>query len=160
MIGKLKGLFESKTFLDYIEIDHKYYKYETTCYIREATGIIGRAFSSKYLSMDSKGVLTISRGYRWNGASGPTIDTPNSIYPSLIHDALYQALREKLLTKKEWYIPVHESILIVQDYLQERADRIFLRLLKEYGMWWPRRRVWYRAVRWQGYKSSYPKDLL
>ena len=145
---------------DYKKVDHHYYRYQTTCFIRENTGILGRPFISPYISMDSKGVLTIRKGYMWNGASGPTIQTENSVYPTLIHDALYQALSQKLLTRKEWVLPAYEPLLIVHDYLQEVADKLFLKLLKEYGMWWPRRRLWYRAVRLRGYKSSYPKELL
>lgn len=47
-----------------------------------------------YLSLDLAGVLSIRAGYAWDGPSGPTIDTRNFMRPSLVHDALYQLMRE------------------------------------------------------------------
>ena len=43
------------------------------------------------------GWLTIKAGYAWNGASGPTFDTKDSIRGSAVHDALYQLMRLGLL---------------------------------------------------------------
>jgi len=37
--------------------------------------------------------LLIERGYAWDGPSGPTFDTKDFMIPSLVHDALYQLLR-------------------------------------------------------------------
>lgn len=45
---------------------------------------------TKYLELNTIGLLTIHEGYAWNGASGPTIDTPDTIRGSLYHDALCQ----------------------------------------------------------------------
>ena len=45
------------------------------------------------------GWLTIKRGYAWNGPSGPTIDTLDSLRGSLVHDALYQLMRLGLLSE-------------------------------------------------------------
>jgi hypothetical protein len=38
--------------------------------------------------------IQISKGYCWDGPSGPTIDTDNFMLGSLIHDAMYQLMRE------------------------------------------------------------------
>lgn len=46
-----------------------------------------------FLILDRDGVLTIKKGYAWDGPSGPTIDTPNFMRGSLVHDALYQLMR-------------------------------------------------------------------
>ena len=70
-------------------------------------------------------------GYRWDGPSGPTIDTSNGMRASLVHDGLYQALREKWLCPKA----------------RKAADIEFLRILKADGMTWWRRWGWYLGVR-------------
>lgn len=46
-----------------------------------------------------KGLLSIKSGYMWNGPSGPAIDTPSFMRGSLVHDALYQLIREKHLDR-------------------------------------------------------------
>jgi hypothetical protein len=53
-----------------------------------------------YIKLDTKGSLTIIKGYAWDGPSGPTIDTLTFMRGSLIHDALYQLMREKHLDQK------------------------------------------------------------
>jgi len=40
------------------------------------------------------GALLIRKGYCWDGASGPAIDTKSIMRPSLIHDVLYQLISE------------------------------------------------------------------
>lgn len=49
-----------------------------------------------FLTLD--GLLVIKRGYAWDGASGPAINTKDFIRASLVHDALYQLIREGVLT--------------------------------------------------------------
>lgn len=51
-----------------------------------------------YIELTTKGDLTIKKGYAWDGPSGPTIDTLNFMRGSLVHDALYQLMREGHLT--------------------------------------------------------------
>jgi hypothetical protein len=38
--------------------------------------------------------IMIYKGYEWDGPSGPTIDTDDFMDGSLVHDALYQLIRE------------------------------------------------------------------
>ncbi len=45
---------------------------------------------SEYISILDGGILKITKGYAWNGASGPTVDTKSSMRASLVHDALFQ----------------------------------------------------------------------
>ena len=70
-------------------------------------------------------------GYQWDGPSGPTIDTCNAMRASLVHDGLYQAIREGWLEQRA----------------RKRADREFHRILKKDGMIFWRRWLWYWGVR-------------
>ncbi len=63
----------------------------------------GQALWSKVHVIDdfiifSNGKLTIMQGYAWDGPSGPAIDTTNFMRGSLVHDALYQLLENRLIT--------------------------------------------------------------
>jgi hypothetical protein len=78
-----------------------------------------------FLSLTGAGVLRFSPGYRWDGPSGPTIDTKNFLRGSLVHDGLYQLLREGDLA------PEYRS----------KADQIIRRICVEDGM--SRFRAWY-----------------
>ena len=57
---------------------------------------------TNYIDLTTEGLLTIKNGYAWDGPSGPTIDTPNFMRGSLVHDALYQLMRNKLIDKEKW----------------------------------------------------------
>lgn len=59
------------------------------------------------------GKLWIRHGYAWDGASGPTIDTKNTVIASLVHDALYQLMRMNLLD--------HSYRSVVDDLLEQAA---------------------------------------
>jgi len=84
------------------------------------------------------GRLSIHKGYAWDGPSGPTIDTKNFMRGSLIHDALYQLMREGL---------VHESF-------REEADKLLYRMIREEGMFWLRAKIVYYGVRIFGAKNA------
>ena len=75
--------------------------------------------------------VQIREGYAWDGPSGPTFDTENSIRASLLHDAIYQAIREKLIPPRNRRI----------------ADAEFRDVLRADGMDFIRRWVWWIAVR-------------
>lgn len=47
-----------------------------------------------FIRLESDGTISITAGYAWDGPSGPTIDTPDFMRGSLVHDALYQLIRE------------------------------------------------------------------
>lgn len=88
---------------------------------------------SPYISLDVTGELTIKAGYAWDGPSGPTLDTLTFMRGSLVHDALYQLMRERYL-----------------DHLthREKADRILRDICRKDGMWWLRALWVYLGVRW------------
>lgn len=64
------------------------------------------------------GELHVFVKYAWDGASGPTIDTVNTIRGSLVHDVLYQLIRDGHLPFVYW----------------EKADDELYRFLAKDGM--------------------------
>lgn len=141
--------------LEYIEIkEYKYAVYKTINHMLPSTlkpdttitvsGNFAHGTNDKkiFIALDRSGVLRIFKGYKWDGASGPTIDTPSTIRASLIHDALYQLIRMGHLD-----IDIH----------REAADYEMDKILKQDGMWWWRRKLWIRALR-IGAKSAAKAD--
>jgi len=122
----------------------KRYKYNLHSEVRYPTDInLETPKDMGVLRIDSDGLLTIKAGYSWDGPSGPTIDTKNFMRGSLIHDALYQLLREGVLQPEQ----------------RKRADEILREICLEDGMskiraWWV-----YHAVRLCAAKAAKP-DLL
>jgi len=82
------------------------------------------------ITLSPTGLLTIRYGYAWDGASGPTRDTKSSMRGSLVHDALYQLGRMKVL----------------DDDQRSEADEVFWRICRTDGMWRARAFIWWRAV--------------
>ncbi len=87
--------------------------------------------------------LIIDKGYAWDGPSGLTIDTPNFMQGSLIHDALYQLMRLGFLDPKIWRQP---------------ADALLRRICLEDDM--SEFRAWYtyHSVRGFGNPSTLEKN--
>lgn len=75
--------------------------------------------------------MIIKKGYAWDGPSGPSFDTKNFMRGSLVHDVLYQAIREKELPSS----------------YRELADKELYLICRKDGM--SRFRAWYvlKAVR-------------
>lgn len=69
-----------------------------------------QAIELDYLGLGPDGTLTIRKGYAWDGPSGPTIDTADFMRGSLVHDALYQLMREGHLDR-EVYRDVADRLL-------------------------------------------------
>ena len=95
------------------------------------TQIYGHDIVTDFIELASGGTLTVRKGYAWDGPSGPTFDTANSMRGSLGHDALYQLMRQGHLA---------------QPY-RMAADSALSRWLEQDGMWNPRRWYWMRGVR-------------
>jgi len=108
------------------------YKYQLVSDFSVTTDIVWYDISTDYITLDNKGVLIISKGYAWDGPSGPTYDSKNSLRASLVHDSLYQCMRLGLLPS--------ETRLY--------ADAELNKILKEDGMWSIRRWYWMKGVRW------------
>ena len=105
-------------------------------------------FTHPYIKLIN-GNLTINIGYAWDGATGPVINTKNTLIASLVHDALYQAMRLNL-------IPNNEDT-------RKLADKTFYNILKDHKVFVLRRSIWYFAVRVFGrffYKKKQGNDII
>lgn len=85
---------------------------------------------SGYMSINTGGLLSINKGYAWDGPSGPSIDTPDFMRGSLVHDALYQLMREQVLSITR----------------RNEVDILLREMCREDGMSWIRSEVMYWAV--------------
>ena len=63
---------------------------------------------SDWYSVMATGLLIAAKGYAWNGANGPTIDTKDSMSASLVHDVLCQCMKERKLDYVKWSPIVHQ----------------------------------------------------
>lgn len=86
--------------------------------------------------------LWILKGYAWDGCSGPTWDDKTNMTAGLVHDALYQLMREGLLPQTA----------------KAAADEMLYRLCIKNGMWEFRARYYLWAVKKFGRKSTDPKS--
>ena len=95
---------------------------------------------NRYVSIID-GYLFMEVGYAWDGPSGPTIDTPSFMRGSLVHDALYQLMREGCIDRKH----------------RKYADELLRKICLEDGM--NKFRAWYvyRAVRIFGRWTCTPR---
>lgn len=98
--------------------------------VRKTTLAPKESISTRYIRLDTDGTFTVREGYAWDGASGPTRDTPNSMRGSLFHDAGYQLIRLGLLSAD------HKLAI----------DQLFYELLLEDGMLEGRAGIWHAAV--------------
>lgn len=78
--------------------------------------LAGVVIHAEWFALEA-GLLTVRPGYAWDGASGPTLDTPATMEGALQHDVGYQCLREGLL-------PPEDRAVI---------DRILLRVMRDTG---------------------------
>ncbi|MEQ9318387.1 MAG: DUF1353 domain-containing protein [Polyangiaceae bacterium] len=68
------------------------YEHPEPVAIRPATPV-----DHPFMTLSTTGALTVEDKYAWDGASGPVPDTPDVMRASLVHDALYQMIRQKLV---------------------------------------------------------------
>lgn len=101
-----------------------------------AVAVTGNTF----VGLAPDGTLTIAAGYAWDGASGPVPQSASILRGSLVHDALYQLMRECGLDQ-QW---------------RDEADTLLRTHCVEDGM--PRWFAWivYQAVRRFGHSHVDP----
>ena len=98
--------------------------------------------TSDYIILKPNGDILIKKGYCFDGPSGPTVDSKNFMRGSLVHDALYQLIREKKINKK-W---------------RKQADKEIKADCKDDGMSWFRRMYVFKALRKFGSFAANPKN--
>lgn len=116
------------------------YKYQLMKPYVQNVGVPGYTSETPYLGLQDNGRLEIKTTYAWDGPSGPTLDTPDFMRGSLVHDALYQLIRMEVLPSS----------------LRAHADRLLREMCREDGMEWFR--AWYvwLAIRLFGGSSAKP----
>ena len=97
--------------------------------------------STAFVRLGIDGELEVRAGYSWDGPSGPTRDVPEWMRASLVHDALYQLLRESGLDQS-FRLP---------------ADRLMRTHLLEDGMRPTKAAIAFYGVRWFGKTSAAPR---
>lgn len=91
-----------------------------------------------WISFFKNGILLLKKGYAWDGASGPTIDTKNTVIASAVHDALYQLMRDDYLSREQY---------------RDKADALLIEhCMEATPSWrkpieWARFQYWYAGVR-------------
>jgi hypothetical protein len=98
---------------------------------------------TKFIKLDTQGTLTVFNGYAWDGPSGPVIDTRENMRASLVHDALYQLMRLRLLSAK-------------RD--KDRADKLFRKLCIRDGVSHPTAEIYYLGLKLGGEPATDPKN--
>lgn len=122
----------------------KGYKYQLTKrYTTKIDLKPDNAINTDYIMLTKTGKLTLKKGYAWDGPSGPTIDTLNFMRGSLVHDALYQLMREQHLDNGEH---------------REQADRLLQKMCKQDGMFSARAWWVYKGLRFGGGPAADPAN--
>ena len=91
-----------------------------------------------YVYLYSDGTLIIKKGYSWDGASFPAINTKTFIKSSLVHDCLFQLMREGKLSRE--YKPIADTLLreisIEQGMCKIRAWYVYwaVRLFSDFAL--------------------------
>ncbi len=96
---------------------------------------------TRFIGLTMGGDLIIKEGYAWDGPSGPTIDTKTFMRASLVHDALYQLMREEHLQLDH----------------RKYADELLREMCLQDGMCGFRTWLVYKAVHLFGGKHAKPK---
>ncbi len=101
------------------------------------------AIVTEFIDLDTNGELVVKNAYAWDGPSGPVIDTPKNMRASLVHDALYQLMRNEELRAR-----TH----------RKTADKLFRDICKEDAVSSLRANVYYRALRKFGKPAASPMN--
>jgi hypothetical protein len=99
--------------------------------------------TTDFIALDIQGNLVVKKGYAWDGPSGPVKDTDENMRASLVHDALYQLMRNDDLKSR-----TH----------RKTADKEFKRICLEDGVSRLRASVYYKALRKFGKPAASPQN--
>lgn len=126
---------------DWVSTSISYAKLGPHCYQLESTvwcntGMAGCAArllvgGGVVAELTQGGLLILHPGFVWDGPSGPTVDTLDSMIGAALHDALYRMHRQHKIPGS-W---------------RDEADDLAYRVWLQCGMYRPRARLWYRGLR-------------
>ena len=94
------------------------------------TPIVGYSIKDPWFQLFPDGKLKVKAGFAWDGPSGPTFDTKDSLRASLVHDVFCILMRDGRLPFD----------------LQDAVNEHFRQLCIEDGMPGWRARIWYLGV--------------
>ena len=89
---------------------YKFQVYETE--VTKTPIIPEKEIYHEFFMLLMDGTLTVKKGYAWDGASGPVIQTKALLKASLAHDVFFQCMRVGLLPKS--YFEVVNKFLQIQ----------------------------------------------
>lgn len=107
------------------------YKYQLEALYACETPVTGTLIEDDLFTLYATGLLVIRKGFAWDGASGPTFDTKNSMRASLVHDVFCVCMRDGRLSYEKW---------------QDTINEFFRQQCIEDGMWHWRAGLWHAAV--------------
>jgi hypothetical protein len=98
---------------------------------------------TNFIHLDSEGNLLIKSGYAWDGPSGPVLDTDDNMRASVVHDALYQLMRNDEISSR-----TH----------RKAADQLFKDICKKDGVSNLTASLYYKALRRFGKPAASPQN--
>ena len=96
-----------------------------------------------FIKLNTVGRLTVKNGYAWDGPSGPVVDMRQNLRASLVHDAIYQLMRNNLLSAH-----VH----------RKTSDKLFRDICKADGVSSITANVYYKSLRRFGKPAASPQN--
>lgn len=109
-------------------------KYRVARDYEHQTDILGCDVKTEYIDLNPNGLLKIRAKWLYNGPSGPTYDSKDSMRGSAVHDALYYFMQMGLIEMK----------------YRHYADKLLHEILLEDGMSPFLAGIWYTGVRVAG----------
>ena len=120
------------------------YKYQLADDYEQETTIEPKSdIKTEFIDLNVNGKLLVKSVYAWDGPSGPVIDTEENMRASLVHDALYQLIRNKELSTR-----TH----------RRAADKLFRDMCKKDGVSNLRASIYYKALRKYGKPAASPQN--
>jgi len=110
------------------------------------TDIVGFSYEDRSVKLTIDGVLTVKNGFVF-GASGLTIDSPNTREGSCVHDALYH------ISQLGGFKLTYDGHTPNDELIRKEADKLIRDICIKNGMSKLRAYTWYSVLRIAGSKA-------